>query len=197
MTAVPEGKKSLGAHPYVFPMPVYMISTYCEDDKVDCMAAAWGGICGEKHICICLDESHKTAANIKKRQAFTISIPDVAHMPQADYLGVATANKVENKFEKCGLHAVKSTKVDAPIVMEFPITLECKLLTTSNVTDDFVVIGEIVDVLADESVLGEDGKVDASKINTYAFDTFHHNYYGIGGVVGKAFREGQPYLKKQ
>lgn len=120
-------KKELGVHPYLFPMPVLMIATYGDDDTVDVMNMAWGGICAENMVSLNIDEGHKTSENIKKRGAFTLSIADIPHIEAADFFGIASGNKMANKFERSGLTAVKSEKVDAPIVQEFPLTLECTL----------------------------------------------------------------------
>ena len=120
--------KDLGVKPYAFPMPVLLIATYGEDGKVDVMNMAWGGICAENMIALNIDEEHKTSANIKARGAFTVSVADVPHIEAADFFGIASGNKMPDKFERSGLHAVKSTRVDAPVVEEFPLTLECKVV---------------------------------------------------------------------
>ena len=153
-------KKELGIHPYAFPMPVLMISTYGEDGKVDVMNMAWGGICAENMVALNIDEDHKTAKNIKARGAFTLSVADIPHIEAADFFGIATGNKMEDKFERSGLHAVKSQKVDAPVVEEFPLTLECKVVECQQTVYGFRVLGEIVGVLAEEDVLDSKGKVD-------------------------------------
>ncbi len=119
-------KKELGVHPYLFPMPVLMIATYGDDNVVDVMNMAWGGICAENMVSLNIDEDHKTSENIKKRGAFTLSIADIPHIEAADFFGIASGNKMPDKFERSGLSAVKSEKVDAPIVQEFPLTLECR-----------------------------------------------------------------------
>lgn len=120
-------KKDLGVKPYLFPMPVLMISTYNEDGTVDVMNMAWGGICAQNMVSLNIDEDHKTSENIKKRGAFTLSIADIPHMEAADFFGIASGNKMADKFQRSGLTAVKSEKVDAPIVEEFPLTLECRV----------------------------------------------------------------------
>ena len=120
-------KKSLGVKPYLYPMPVLMIATYGEDETVDVMNMAWGGICGNNMVALNITESHKTAKNIKARGAFTVSVADAAHLKEADYFGMASANNAADKFARTGLHAVRSEHVDAPVVEEFPLTLECKV----------------------------------------------------------------------
>lgn len=115
-------KKDLGVKPYLFPMPVLMIATYGDDGTVDVMNMAWGGICAENMVSLNIDTDHKTAKNIKKRGAFTLSIADVPHIQAADFFGIASGNKMEDKFARSGLTAVKSEKVDAPVVQEFPLT---------------------------------------------------------------------------
>ena len=173
-------KKSLGANPYTFPMPVLMIATYGADGKVDVMNMAWGGMCANNMVALNITETHKTSQNIKERMAFTLSIADVDHLKEADFFGIASGNDMEDKFERSGLHAVKSEKVDAPVVEEFPLTLECKVAELQHTAYGFRVLGEIVDVLADEKVLDEDDIVDIAKLNAFAFDPFGSGYYRIG-----------------
>jgi Conserved protein/domain typically associated with flavoprotein oxygenases, DIM6/NTAB family len=188
-------KKSLGVEPYLFPMPVLMISTYNDDDSVNVMNMAWGGICGENLVALNITETHKTAQNIKKRGAFTLSIADTDHLEEADFFGIASGNKMPDKFEKSGLHAVKSDVVDAPIVEEFPITLECQVVDIQNDKNGFRVIGEILNVLADEKVLDEKGNVDPTKLNAFVFDQFQSGYYAIGEKVGQAWDSGTKFMK--
>lgn len=189
-------KKDLGIKPYLFPMPVLMISTYGEDGAVDVMNMAWGGICAQNMVSLNIDEDHKTSENIKKRGAFTLSVADIAHIEAADFFGIATGNKMADKFERSTMSAVKSDKVDAPIVNEFPLSLECRVVETRNEVYGFHVIGEIVGVLADEEVLDEKGKVDPTKLNAFVFDQFQNGYYAIGEKVGQAWHTGVPLMKK-
>lgn len=178
--------KDLGVKPYTFPMPVLMIATYGEDGKVDVMNMAWGGVCAENMVALNIDEDHKTSANIKARGAFTLSIADIPHIEAADFFGIATGNKMEDKFERSGLHAVKSGRVDAPVVEEFPLTLECKVVECQHTAYGFRVLGEIVNVLADEKVLDEKGKVIPEKLNAFVFDQCRSGYYAVGEKVGQA-----------
>ena len=189
-------KKDLGVKPYLFPMPVLMISTYNEDGTVDVMNMAWGGICGQNMVSLNIEEEHKTTENIKKRGAFTLSIADIPHLEAADFFGIASGNKMEDKFQRSGLTAVKSEKVDAPIVEEFPLTLECRVVETKHEVYGFHVLGEIVGVLAEETVLDEKGKVDPSKLNAFVFDQFQNGYYAIGEKVGQAWNSGAGLMKK-
>lgn len=187
-------KKELGVQPYLFPMPVLMIATYDENDVVDVMNMAWGGICANNMVALNITETHKTAKNIKQRQAFTLSIADIDHLDEADFFGIASGNKMPDKFERSGLHASKSDKVDAPIVDEFPITLECKVVEIQQGVSGFRVVGEIVNVLAEESVLTEEGKVDPTKVNAFLFDQFQSGYYAIGEQVGQAWQSGMRFM---
>ena len=190
-------KKSLGVQPYVFPMPVLMIATYNEDGSVNVMNMAWGGVCERNIVCLNIDETHKTAANIKQRGAFTLSVADVPHLAAADFFGIASGNKLSDKFERSGLTAERSALVDAPVVVEFPVTLECRVDQVTSDKYGFHVFGEILNVLVDESVLDSEGKVEPSKLNAFAFDQFQHGYYAIGEKVGQAWKSGLPLMKKQ
>ena len=188
--------KDLGVKPYTFPMPVLMIATYGEDGKVDVMNMAWGGVCAENMVALNIDEGHKTSENIKQRGAFTLSIADIPHIKEADFFGIATGNKMADKFERSGLHAVRSARVDAPVVEEFPLTLECKMVECQHTAYGFRVLGEIVGVLADEKVLDEKGKVVPEKLNAFVFDQFRSGYYALGEKVGQAWQSGAELMKK-
>ena len=188
-------KKDLGVKPYLFPMPVLMIATYGENDKVDVMNMAWGGIFDNNKVALNITESHKTSKNIKERGAFTISVADIDHLEESDFFGTASGNTMEDKFERTGMTAVKSSRVDAPIIEEYPITLECKVIKIQNDELGFRVIGEIVNVIADEKVLDEKGNVDPSKLNAFVFDQFQNGYYKIGEKVGDAWKSGQKFMK--
>lgn len=173
-----------------------MSATYGDDNVVDVMNMAWGGIYAENMVSLNIDEDHKTSENIKKRGAFTLSIADIPHIEAADFFGIASGSKMPDKFERSGLSAVKSEKVDAPIVQEFSLTLECRVIEDKMEVYGHHIIGEIVGVLADEAVLDEKGKVDAAKLNAFVFDQFRSGYYAIGEKVGQAWHTGAPLMKK-
>ena len=170
-------------------MPVLMIATYNEDGSVDVMNAAWGTMLDRDYVILNLTESHKTVKNIKKRKGFTVSIADAKHVTQADYFGVVSANFVKDKFEKSGLTATKSTLVDAPIINEFPICMECEFVEYQDDQYGCGVIGKIVRVSADEKVLNGDN-VDIEKLEAIAFDPYTHGYYKVSKRVGNAFKDG-------
>ena len=189
-------KKDMGVQPWLFPMPTYMIGTYNEDDTVDVMMMAWGGICDTGMVALNLEADHKTVANLRKRQAFTLAVPGAETMAESDFFGIASANKMADKFERTGLHAVKSDRVDAPVIEEYPLTLECKVVEFQEQRYGLRVLGEIVNVLADERVLDEKGKVDAGKLNAFVFDQMRNGYYAIGEQIGKAWNAGAGLMKK-
>ena len=188
-------KKSLGALPAVFPMPVLMIGTYDENGKVDVMNAAWGMISDMDQITLFLGEDRKTVSNMHKTKAFTVALADQAHMKEADFFGIATGNKMADKFERTGLTAVKSETVNAPVIEEFPLTMECEFVEEVNSETLHCYVGKIVNVLADEEVLDEKGKVQPEKLNAILFDQFKNGYYTIGELVGKAWNAGAGIYK--
>lgn len=189
-------KKNFGAKPYLFPMPAYMIGTYNEDDTVDVMMMAWGGICAEDMVALNLEAEHKTVANLEARKAFTLAVPGIDTIKESDFFGIASSGRMKDKFERSGLHAVKSDKVNAPIIEEYPVTLECEVVEMQNQPYGLRVLGRILNVTADERVLDEKGKIDAGKIKTFAFDQMRNGYYAIGDVVGTAWKSGVDYMKK-
>ena len=188
-------KKSLGANPYLFPMPVLMIATYDENNVVDVMNMAWGGICEIDMVALNIEKERKTEKNIELKGAFTVSIADIEHLAEADFFGIASGNTMPDKFERSGLHAVKSENVDAPVVEEFPVTLECEVAQVQTEGGSLRIVGKIVNVLADEKVLDEKGKVDPVKLNAFVFDQFQNGYYAIGEKVGQAWSSGDKFMK--
>lgn len=182
-------RKNIETKAAIFPMPVLMIGTYNEDESVDVMNAAWGMMIDSNIIALNLTETHKTVKNIKQRKAFTVSIANSTNVVAADYLGIVSANNTPNKFANSGLTATKSENVDAPIINEFPICMECEFIEYQDNDYGAGVIGKIVNVTADENVMNGD-MVDISKLNAIAFDPYTNGYYKIGEKVGNAFREG-------
>lgn len=180
-------RKNFGKKTWFYPLPVLIIGSYDENGKADAMNVAWGGIYDSDKVVLCLSENHKTTQNIKKRGAFTVSFADTAHVVEADYVGLVSANEVEDKLERAGFHSTKSEFVDAPLIDELPMTLECKLI---KVNEDGNIIGEIVNVNADDSVLGEDGMIDATKLQAISYDPVHNTYVKMGEKVGNAFSDG-------
>ena len=182
-------RKKLNITEGIYPMPVLMVATYNEDGSVDVMNAAWGTMQKRDTVALNLTESHKTVQNIKERGGFTVSIADAAHVTEADYFGIVSGNKEPHKFEKSGLTAEKSAAVDAPIITEFPICLECEFVEYQSNAYGVGVIGKVVNVTADESVMVGD-KVDMSLVNAIAFDPYTHGYYKVTERVGEAFSDG-------
>ena len=173
----------------IFPMPVLMIATYNEDGSVNVMNAAWGTMQERDTVALNLTESHKTVKNIKARGAFTVSIADAAHLAEADYFGVESGNRVADKFARSGLTASKAESVDAPIINEFPICLECSFIEYQDNGYGCGVIGKVVNVTADERVM-ENGKINMALVDAIAFDPYTHGYYRVAERVGEAFKDG-------
>ena len=173
----------------IFPMPVLMVATYNKDGSVNVMNAAWGTMQERGIVALNLTETHKTVQNIKARKAFTVGIADVAHVVEADYFGVVSGNKEPKKFEKSGLTASKAEVVDAPVINEFPLCLECEFIEFQNDTYGIGVIGKVVNITADDRVM-VNGKLDMSLVNAIAFDPYTHGYYRVAERVGEAFKDG-------
>jgi flavin reductase (DIM6/NTAB) family NADH-FMN oxidoreductase RutF len=189
-------RKDLGKQPALYPMPVLIVAAYDAAGTVQAMNAAWGMICGMDKIALFIDEDHKTTQNLLKTKAFTVALADKAHMDVADFFGIASGNKMEDKFARTGYHAVKSEHVHAPIVEEFPVVMECELAEVVNTENMYAIVGKIVNVAAEEAVLDEKGKVDPVKLNALTFDQFKHGYYVSGEQVGKAWNAGAGLMKK-
>ena len=181
-------RKNFGAKTMCYPMPVYIIATYNSDGTPNAMNAAWGGISEEKEISICVDSGHKTAENLVNRKAFTVSMATAKHVAACDYVGIVSGNKEPDKFTKAGFHAIASEFVDAPLIQELPMALECQVISYDPETCRLV--GRIVNVCADESILDEDGKVDVAKLQPITYDSMHHHYLVLGEKVGQAFHDG-------
>ncbi len=183
-------KKDITNKQAVCPMPVLMVATYNDDGTVNVMNAAWGTLVTPDVVALNLTETHKTVQNIKQRGAFTVSLADAAHVAEADYFGMASGKTVADKLSAAGMTATHSVHVDAPIVNEFPVCLECEFVEYQGDDYGIGVIGKIVNVCADEEIL-TDGKVDIVKAGILVFDPFAHGYYVMGDKVGQAFSDGK------
>lgn len=188
-------KKDLGVVPAVYPMPVLIVAAYGEDEKVNAMNAAWGMICAMDKIALFIDEDHKTTQNLLKTKAFTVSIADKAHIEAADFFGIASGNTMNDKFERTGCKAEKSRFLNAPIIEEFPVVMECELCEVVKTESFYCIVGKIVNTAAEESVLSENGKVDPQKLNALIFDQFQSGYYVSEEKVGKAWNAGKELMK--
>ena len=182
-------RKNFGPKSWLYPMPVLIIGTYDEAGTPDAMNAAWGMISDTDKVTICLDASHKTVKNILIKKDFTVSMADAKNVIAADYVGIVSGNDVPDKVAKTGWHVTKSEFVDAPIFEELPMTLECKMISYDEETE--LMTGEIVNICVDESILGEDGKIDLTKFQPITYDPVHHNYLTLGEKIGNAFKDGK------
>ena len=181
-------RKNFGAKPLCYPQPVFILAAYDENGVPNAMNAAWGGISEANEISLCISEGHKTTANLLVSKAFTVSMATADTVVACDYVGVASGNKVPDKMEKAGFHCTKSEFVNAPLIDELPMAVECVLKSYDPETCRLV--GEIVNVSADESVLGESGKVDPAKLRPITFDPMNGAYCVVGEKVGNAFKDG-------
>ncbi|RKI39292.1 flavin reductase family protein [bacterium D16-51] len=177
-------RKDLGKKLAFLPLPVLMIGTYDADGRANVMNAAWGGVHDSEEVFISLGK-HKTTDNLALKKAFTVGFATKETAKISDYFGVASGNN-EDKIAKAGVHVVKSNHVDAPIIEEYPLTLECTVKSFSNGE----LIGEIVNVSVDEKYIDENGTIDVGKMNIIAFDMFNNHYRVLGEIVGNAFKDG-------
>ena len=180
-------RKNFGAKPILYPQPVFIIGTYNEDGTPNAMNAAWGGISEANEISMCISENHKTTENVLARRAFTVSMATVDTVVACDYVGIASGNDVPNKLEKAGFHTEKSEFVDAPIIVELPMAVVCRLISYDP--ESCRMVGEVVNVCADESVLTDD-KIDPAKLRPITYDGMNHTYLALGEKVGNAFSDG-------
>ena len=182
-------RKNFGVKTWLYPMPVFIVAAYDENDCPNAMNAAWGGVYTDDMIGICLSEEHKTTQNILATRAFTVSMATADKVAECDYVGIVSGNKVPDKFVRAGFTATKSEFVNAPIIDQLPMTLECELVSYDEETCHMV--GKIVNVSADERILTPDGKIDVSLLNPIIYDSVNKDYLTLGTKVGKAFAEGK------
>ena len=181
-------RKNFGPNPLCYPQPVFILAAWGEDGTPNCMNAAWGGISDDQEVSVCISAGHKTTANILSSKAFTISMATAAQVTACDYVGIVSGNRVPDKFARAGFHATPSEFVNAPLIDELPMAMECQLVSYDPKSCRLV--GRIVNVSADESVLGETGKVDPAKLRPITFDPMNNTYAVLGELVGQAFRDG-------
>ena len=181
-------RKNFGSKSWLYPMPVLIVAAYDEAGKPNAMNAAWGGIFTDDHIGICISEEHKTTKNILATKAFTVSMATVEQLAACDYVGIVSGNREPEKFAKAGFTAQRSETVNAPIIEQLPMTLECEMLSYDKESNQLV--GRIVNVSADERIL-TDGKIDYRKLRPITYDPINHHYIALGEVAGNAFADGK------
>ncbi len=181
-------RKNFGVKAWLYPQPVFIIATYDAAGNPDAMNAAWGGMDYDDRINLCLSAGHKTVRNLLATKAFTVSMGTADQLVACDYVGIASGNSVPDKFAKAGFHAVKSEYVNAPLIAELPMAVECELVSYDPQTCHLV--GRIVNVSADESILDEKGRIDPTKLRPITFDPVHNSYIALGPKVGNAFHDG-------
>lgn len=186
-------RKDIGVKPCIYPEPVLIIATYNEDGTPCAMNAAWGGIHEENELFICLAPEHKTTENILRRKEFTVSMATADHVAACDYVGIVSGKNVPDKVAKAGFTVTPSKNVDAPIIDQLPMAIECRLKSYSEKTCEM--IAEILNISVDESVLNERGYVDPMKMRPIIYDGMNHDYYEFGKIVGKAYSEGKKLMK--
>lgn len=184
-------RKNFGAKPYSYPQPVFIIATYDENGAPNAMNAAWGGISEANEVSVCLSANHKTCKNFAATGAFTISMADADHVAGCDYVGIASGNDTADKFTKAGFTAEKSQFVNAPVINELAVCMECKVISYDE--ESCILRGEIVNVSVDESAL-TDGKVDVNKVAPICFDPFNNTYHVISEKVGDAWGSGKSLM---
>lgn len=185
-----SSRTNLGAKLYVTPQPALMIATYDADGTPDVMMAAWGGQYEENQVCFSLGK-HKTTDNLRLNKAFTLSYADARTVVQSDYFGIVSGNDVKDKVAKAGFTVTKSQNVNAPIINEYPLAMECRVVEMRDdpETGGAWVVGEIVNAIADPSIL-TNGKIDIKKLNPVVWDGSSLNYFTLGDSVGQAWNSG-------
>lgn len=179
-----------------YPQPVLVIGTYNEDGTPNAMNVGWGGMVGSRFVEINISRGHKTTDNILAKKAFTMSFATRAHMLEADYVGLVSGSEKPDKIAAAGLHAEKGAEVDAPVFDEFPLALECRAIDIMPGPGGLRIVGEVVNMSADEAILGPDGMVDADKAEFLSFDRLRRKYRVLGGICGSAYHDGMELMKK-
>ena len=185
-------RKNFGPQSWLYPMPVLIIGTYDKDGNPNIMNAAWGGMHDTNQIGVCIDPSHKTAENLQLNKCFTVSVGVAKYVTECDFVGIVSGNKDADKFAKTRFHAEKSQYVNAPVICELPMTLECRLVSYDSSAG--CAVGDIVNISADDSILDESGKIDPDKFTPICYDPVNHTYRELGKIVGKAFNDGKKLM---
>ena len=190
-----SARTDLGAKLFITPQPALMIGTYDENGNPDVMMAAWGGQCDGDQVFFRLSP-HRTTTNIRNTREFTLSFATQRDIAQSDYFGIVSANDVPDKIARAGFTVTKSTRVNAPIINEYPLTLECRVVEIQEREGEgCFVIGKIVNTIADPSIL-TDGKIDLDKLQPVVFDMATVSYRSVGGIVGNAWGSGKVFVKE-
>ena len=185
-------KRSLGRKTLILPAPTWVVGTYDAQGRPNLMTAAWGGICCSKppSVCVSLREATYSYQSIVEREAFSVNVPSAQQTQIADYLGIVSGRDVE-KFAAAGLTEIRAEHVEAPLIGEFPLNLECKLIHTLKIGLHTLFVGEILDVKAEEEVLGENGRPCIDQVSPIVFAAPQGAYFSVGPQIAPAFDVGK------
>lgn len=183
--------KSFGQKAWMLPQPVLILGTYNADGSANAMNAAWGGQWDAKEIMISMG-AHATTENLARCPEFTVAFATRDTMVAADFVGIVSAKNDPGKMQKTGWKVQRAENVDAPVFVDFPMTLECRILRKIDESEEgYYIVAEIVNVLVNEDFLAEDGKPDVEKMHLIVYDPIHHGYMELGSRVGNAFQDGK------
>lgn len=189
-------KKQLGPSPWIFPMPAVLIGSYGEDGTPNAMTAAWASACCHTPPClgVAIRSPRLTRANIAARGAFTVNVPSAALAAKVDSLGIVSGKRIPDKLTRLGVVTERSTEVDAPLLSDCPVNVECRLTTSVQLGTHAWVVGEVAQVHADGAVIGSDGKIDIEALDPLAYFPSAREYRAVGRVIGAAFEMGKGLL---
>jgi flavin reductase (DIM6/NTAB) family NADH-FMN oxidoreductase RutF len=181
-------RKDFGSKTWLYPMPVLIVAAYDSEGKPNAMTAAWGGIYTDDKVGICISEGHKTTRNILASKAFSVSMATAKEIVACDYIGITSGNKVPDKLERAGFHTVPSKHINAPVIEELPMTMECEFVSYDEESN--FLVGRIINISADESIL-TDERIDIDKLQPISYDPVSNSYRAIGEKAGNAFSDGK------
>ncbi len=186
-------KKQLGPQALVFPMPALLVGTFAEDGTPGAMTAAWAGVCCQKPVCVGVAVRHNrlTFTNIERKKAFTLNTPRTSQVVEVDYLGIVSGAKEPGKLAIAGIETKAGERVDAPILVDCPVNLECRLVESVALGTHTWFVGEVLEAHVDEALLLENGVIDIEAFDPLVYVTSVSEYRGLGKPVGKAFSIGK------
>ena len=178
-------RRNLGNKWQFLPLPVVVIGTFDKYNNPNAMTAAWSTVYEFGQVFVSIDLEHLTAKNLKQTKCFTLAFTTKKTVEISDYLGMVSGNDV-NKLKRANLPIVKATKINAPFIANYPIVLECEVVSFN----DGNLVGQVVNVNVDEKYLKNDGSIDFDKVEPVVYDMTTNTYRVVGKEIAKAFSVG-------
>ena len=183
-------KTLIGATTLIYPMPTVLVGTEV-DGKPNFLAIAWCGVAGSRPpmLTVSIQASRHSMRGIQQNLAFSVNVPSVNLVKEADYCGIRSGSKVD-KVDVCGFDLFYGAVEAAPMITQCPVNMECRVAHMLDLGSHWLIVGRVEETHVSDDCL-TDGRPDVEKVRPFIFATSPSaRYYSYGENIARAFNVG-------